>query len=216
MAFIDNLMWFKFGYGSHSRSILFIILDFISPLFFKYSLALIVFLDSLHYQVLMSRRMLLLQFLPTKVFVVELILHQSRQAGLCINWILVVLLSIAVFLLICQEGWMHFTSWMLYYCAGPDKENKYVVLGEKAKAQLLRDSKKDIELSITELQKYPLNYTQVISSYLLLFMIWRKNLKFNFFPRLLQWTDVLFFHFLFLNPFPVHIDILFHWKTCLF
>ena len=56
---------------------------------------------------------------------------------------------------------------MLYYCAGPDKENKYVVLGEKAKAQLLRDSKKDIEISITELQKYPLNYTQVISSYLL-------------------------------------------------
>ena len=56
---------------------------------------------------------------------------------------------------------------MLYYYAGPDKQNKYVVLGEKAKAQLLRDSKKDIEISITELQKYPLNYTQVISSYLL-------------------------------------------------
>ncbi|KAG2679467.1 hypothetical protein I3843_11G051800 [Carya illinoinensis] len=45
--------------------------------------------------------------------------------------------------------------------AGPDKETKYVVLGEKAKAQLIRDSKKDIELSITELQKNPLNYTQV-------------------------------------------------------
>ncbi|GFZ17008.1 gamma subunit of Mt ATP synthase [Actinidia rufa] len=45
--------------------------------------------------------------------------------------------------------------------SGPDKENKYVVLGEKAKAQLLRDSKKDIEISITELQKHPLNYTQV-------------------------------------------------------
>ncbi|KAL2465093.1 ATP synthase subunit gamma [Abeliophyllum distichum] len=45
--------------------------------------------------------------------------------------------------------------------SGPDKESKYVVLGEKAKAQLLRDSKKDIELCLTELQKNPLNYTQV-------------------------------------------------------
>lgn len=45
--------------------------------------------------------------------------------------------------------------------SGPEKENKYVVLGEKAKAQLLRDSKKDIELVLTELQKNPLNYTQV-------------------------------------------------------
>ncbi|WCJ33351.1 ATP synthase gamma chain [Euphorbia peplus] len=45
--------------------------------------------------------------------------------------------------------------------SGPDKETKYVIVGEKAKAQLLRDSKKSIELSITELQKNPLNYTQV-------------------------------------------------------
>ncbi|KAM1036149.1 hypothetical protein ACFX13_039937 [Malus domestica] len=45
--------------------------------------------------------------------------------------------------------------------AGPEKETKYVILGEKAKAQLIRDSKKDIELCITELQKNPLNYTQV-------------------------------------------------------
>jgi len=45
--------------------------------------------------------------------------------------------------------------------SGPDKENKYVILGEKAKAQLIRDSKKDIELCITELQKFFLNYTQV-------------------------------------------------------
>ncbi|PPD82819.1 hypothetical protein GOBAR_DD20248 [Gossypium barbadense] len=44
---------------------------------------------------------------------------------------------------------------------GPEKETKYVILGEKAKAQLVRDSKKDIELIITELQKNPLNYTQV-------------------------------------------------------
>lgn len=45
--------------------------------------------------------------------------------------------------------------------SGPEKESKYVILGEKAKAQLVRDSKKDIELAITELQKNPLNYTQV-------------------------------------------------------
>ncbi|KAK4436977.1 ATP synthase subunit gamma, mitochondrial [Sesamum alatum] len=45
--------------------------------------------------------------------------------------------------------------------SGPEKECKYVILGEKAKAQLVRDSKKDIELSMTELQKNPLNYTQV-------------------------------------------------------
>ncbi|KAL3528464.1 hypothetical protein ACH5RR_007786 [Cinchona calisaya] len=45
--------------------------------------------------------------------------------------------------------------------SGPEKESKYVILGEKAKAQLIRDSKKDIELSMIELQKNPLNYTQV-------------------------------------------------------
>lgn len=51
---------------------------------------------------------------------------------------------------------------MCYVCStGPEKECKYVILGEKAKAQLLRDSKQDIELSMTELQKNPLNYTQV-------------------------------------------------------
>lgn len=44
---------------------------------------------------------------------------------------------------------------------GPEKETKYVILGEKAKAQLIRDSKNDIALSLTELQKNPLNYTQV-------------------------------------------------------
>ncbi|CBI15122.3 hypothetical protein AAG906_001430 [Vitis piasezkii] len=47
------------------------------------------------------------------------------------------------------------------FTSGPEKGTKYVVLGEKAKAQLMRDSKKDIELCITELQKNPLNYTQV-------------------------------------------------------
>ncbi|KAJ9550361.1 hypothetical protein OSB04_014406 [Centaurea solstitialis] len=45
--------------------------------------------------------------------------------------------------------------------SGPDTECKYVVLGEKAKAQLVRDSKSHIELTMTELQKNFLNYTQV-------------------------------------------------------
>ncbi|KAJ4961785.1 hypothetical protein NE237_021695 [Protea cynaroides] len=45
--------------------------------------------------------------------------------------------------------------------SGPEKEPGYVVLGEKAKVQLIRDSKQQIKLSISELQKNPLNYTQV-------------------------------------------------------
>lgn len=45
--------------------------------------------------------------------------------------------------------------------SGPEKLTKYVVLGEKGKVQLVRDSKNSIELNITELQKNPLNYTQV-------------------------------------------------------
>lgn len=53
------------------------------------------------------------------------------------------------------------SSLLLLTVLGPDKETKYVILGEKAKAQLIRDSKKDIELNITELQKNPLNYAQV-------------------------------------------------------
>ncbi|KAL2935363.1 ATP synthase subunit gamma mitochondrial [Bienertia sinuspersici] len=44
---------------------------------------------------------------------------------------------------------------------GPDCETKYIILGEKAKLQLIRDSKMDIDLCISELQKNPLNYTQV-------------------------------------------------------
>ncbi|KAK3440309.1 hypothetical protein EUGRSUZ_B00589 [Eucalyptus grandis] len=45
--------------------------------------------------------------------------------------------------------------------SGPDKEPKYVVVGEKAKVQLIRDSRKHIHLTISELTKIPLNYTQV-------------------------------------------------------
>lgn len=45
--------------------------------------------------------------------------------------------------------------------SSPEKETKYVILGEKGKALLQRDSKKYISLSITETQKNPLNFTQV-------------------------------------------------------
>ncbi|KAK8962301.1 hypothetical protein KSP40_PGU007091 [Platanthera guangdongensis] len=45
--------------------------------------------------------------------------------------------------------------------SGPEKEPKYVILGEKGKAQLVRDSKDHIMLSVSELQKNPVNYTQV-------------------------------------------------------
>ncbi|KAH9315163.1 hypothetical protein KI387_023790, partial [Taxus chinensis] len=43
----------------------------------------------------------------------------------------------------------------------PEKEAKYVVLGEKGKALLQRDSKKHLSMSITETQKNPPNFAQV-------------------------------------------------------
>uniref|UniRef100_A0A8R7P0W7 ATP synthase subunit gamma, mitochondrial n=1 Tax=Triticum urartu TaxID=4572 RepID=A0A8R7P0W7_TRIUA len=42
-----------------------------------------------------------------------------------------------------------------------EKESKYVILGEKGKVQLIRDSRKHIEMTVSELQKNPINYTQV-------------------------------------------------------
>nr|XP_010923611.1 ATP synthase subunit gamma, mitochondrial isoform X2 [Elaeis guineensis] len=45
--------------------------------------------------------------------------------------------------------------------SGPEKETKYVLLGEKGKVQMVRDSKNSIEMTITEVQKNPVNYTQV-------------------------------------------------------
>uniref|UniRef100_A0A803M0T3 F-ATPase gamma subunit n=1 Tax=Chenopodium quinoa TaxID=63459 RepID=A0A803M0T3_CHEQI len=48
-----------------------------------------------------------------------------------------------------------------YLDIDPEAETKFVILGEKAKVQLIRDSKKDISLCLTDLQKNPLNYTQV-------------------------------------------------------
>lgn len=44
---------------------------------------------------------------------------------------------------------------------GPEKEVQFVVVGEKARAIMFRDSKNDIVLSVTELNKNPLNYAQV-------------------------------------------------------
>lgn len=84
--------------------------------------------------------------------------------------------------------------WLL----GPDKGTKYVILGEKAKAQLIRDSKKDIELSITELQKNPLNYTQVSISYFLprqgwLFYVYTRTCSIYFFEVLFCSSRMLLF-----------------------
>ncbi|CAL4913257.1 unnamed protein product [Urochloa decumbens] len=45
--------------------------------------------------------------------------------------------------------------------SGPEKESKYVVLGEKGKVQLVRDSRNSIEMTVSELQKNPINYTQI-------------------------------------------------------
>ncbi|KAM0067597.1 hypothetical protein Hdeb2414_s0002g00063191 [Helianthus debilis subsp. tardiflorus] len=57
-----------------------------------------------------------------------------------------------------------YTLLIFLFYAGLDTECKYVILGEKGKAQLIRESKKDIELIMTELQKNFLNYTQYYSS----------------------------------------------------
>nr|CAB3496675.1 unnamed protein product [Digitaria exilis] len=45
--------------------------------------------------------------------------------------------------------------------SGPEKESKYVILGEKGKVQLVRDSRSSIEMTVSELQKNPINYTQI-------------------------------------------------------
>ena len=41
-----------------------------------------------------------------------------------------------------------------------EQPTKYIVIGEKGKAQLQRDSKKSIHMVITETQKLPISYTQ--------------------------------------------------------
>lgn len=59
----------------------------------------------------------------------------------------------------------HFLGAIIWFLAflypGPEKETKYVILGEKGKVQLIRDSKRSIEMTVSELQKNPINYTQV-------------------------------------------------------
>ncbi|CAM6101873.1 unnamed protein product [Calypogeia fissa] len=49
----------------------------------------------------------------------------------------------------------------LTQAAGPDYKADYIVMGEKGKAQLQRDSKKHIKMFVTETQKLPINFTQV-------------------------------------------------------
>ncbi|KAF6988693.1 hypothetical protein CFC21_006174 [Triticum aestivum] len=56
--------------------------------------------------------------------------------------------------------WQPFTA-LLGDAPSPEKESKYVILGEKGKVQLIRDSRKHIEMTVSELQKNPINYTQV-------------------------------------------------------
>ncbi|KAG2330611.1 hypothetical protein Bca52824_001791 [Brassica carinata] len=46
--------------------------------------------------------------------------------------------------------------------AGPEKDVKLVIVGEKANAIMFRDSKNNISLTVTELNKNPLNYAQLI------------------------------------------------------
>jgi len=50
---------------------------------------------------------------------------------------------------------------LMFLLTGPEKESKFVILGEKGKVQLVRDSRNSIEMTVTELQKNPINYTQV-------------------------------------------------------
>nr|UER43510.1 gamma subunit of Mt ATP synthase [Viscum album] len=53
------------------------------------------------------------------------------------------------------------TKGLFKLTSGPDKESKFIVLGDKAKAQLARVAPKNIQMVLTELQKIPLNYTQI-------------------------------------------------------
>eukprot|EP00250_Pteridium_aquilinum_P008300 c17833_g1_i1 orf=235-1230(+) len=45
--------------------------------------------------------------------------------------------------------------------AGSEEPSKYLVLGEKGKLQLQRDSKKSIQMVITDTQKMPINFTEI-------------------------------------------------------
>jgi hypothetical protein len=48
-----------------------------------------------------------------------------------------------------------------WHLSETENPTKYIVIGEKGKAQLQRDSKKSIHMVITETQKLPISYTQV-------------------------------------------------------
>lgn len=45
--------------------------------------------------------------------------------------------------------------------AGSEEPPKYLIVGEKGKLQLQRDSKKSIHMVITDVQKMPINFTQI-------------------------------------------------------
>ncbi|KAG6494046.1 hypothetical protein ZIOFF_049064 [Zingiber officinale] len=45
--------------------------------------------------------------------------------------------------------------------SGPEKDTKFVVLGDKGKVLLVREFNNSIELTVSGLQKLPLNYTQI-------------------------------------------------------
>lgn len=47
--------------------------------------------------------------------------------------------------------------------SGPEKDCQYVVIGEKGKAQLVRDSKKHIHMVVNDVQKLPISFTQISS-----------------------------------------------------
>ncbi|KAL9685582.1 hypothetical protein QQ045_023033 [Rhodiola kirilowii] len=79
----------------------------------------------------------------------------------------------------CQYIMYSLISFLSHIRSGPEKETKYIILGEKAKAQLIRDSKKDIEIIITELQKNPLNYTHPATQVSVLADDILKNVEFD-------------------------------------
>ena len=54
-----------------------------------------------------------------------------------------------------------FLSLDLFATSDGEKETSYVVIGEKGRAQLVRDSREAIAMTVSETQKLPINFTQV-------------------------------------------------------
>ncbi|KAH7440181.1 hypothetical protein KP509_04G095200 [Ceratopteris richardii] len=49
----------------------------------------------------------------------------------------------------------------MFTLSASEEPAKYVILGEKGKVQLQRDSKKNIQMVVTDIQKMPINFTQI-------------------------------------------------------